>query len=874
MSLPRILLLICLLPLNFILIAEPNKQALKYIREKAYDKAEEQVLKSLEKDSINPAGHYLAGLLLIQPLYQKKDIDSAYYHTLVAQEQWIVIEERDQQKLFKMGISPDSVDLLRKTIEIQAYGEALNQMSLVAFEAFFNGFKNDSLNFLLTIARDSLAFSYTEAKNTWQDYEEFINSYPESLQIEIAQKRYHELIFEEKANSKSVREIEAFLRDVIDTPFRDELEKQLLLQYTVSNTFSAYLKFIRKYPSSKSKKLAINALYHFSKSAQDFEFPASLINDSIRREMSLEGLDLIPFFKDEKYGFFSASTGDKVIDAELESIDKRYLCEISDDVLLKVSSDGEQYLMNRSGKLIRVGLENFRILARGIVSIEKDGKTGCMLVSGEEILSLDYDEIELVGDQYLKARRGNKFGLFSFLGKRILINDYEDISYLGGDIITLLKNDKIALVNTASFLKEDFDEDRLSFSFEEVEAFENKYILCFSNKAESLLNFELEELIPLGIHEIYMEGKYVYTKSKWGYKLFDLQKNQLKEDLYQKIQTGINKLAIKKNNKWNLFPDNIEAQPVLDVDSVYFLTEKATIVTKSGSRMVLFENGTNIPIAAGESVESLIRAPQNTKTDFLVIKKPRGQIEVVTPNGRSLFELKAENIEQVTDSLYLLKTNDGMSLINEEGKDVLKKNYDLIEAEVQKGIVTFHLLNGGKLGIYNFKSKALIKPGFIQKIDLLSNSVYIARKESGAGIINVKDQKKQVFEYKEIEALNDTLVLINDGRYWRLININTDEVLLNDIIQLDKKVYYESFHQIKFRQARGFGLLDSRVGIFLPGIYNEILSLGGKDKPYFFAERYLADSEFYIVLYINKSGDKIKSIAYRESEYSNILCEN
>ncbi|MGB3466308.1 MAG: hypothetical protein WBA74_13605, partial [Cyclobacteriaceae bacterium] len=71
----------------------------------------------------------------------------------------------------------------------------------------------------------------------------------------------------------------------------------------------------------------------------------------------------------------------------------------------------------------------------------------------------------------------------------------------------------------------------------------------------------------------------------------------------------------------------------------------------------------------------------------------------------------------------------------------------------------------------------------------------------------------------------------------------------------------------------GYGLLDSRKGVFLPGLYNEILSIGSKNEPYFLAERFLKDSEFYIVLYFDKDGMKIKSLAYRPAEYDNILCE-
>ena len=279
MSFSRLFTLVCLLLLSLSVNAEPNKQALKYIREKTFDKAEEQILKSLEKDSINPAGHYLAGMIHIQTSYSNFDIDSAYYHTLIAQDQWGITDDRNLQKFIKIGISKDSIDFLRLQIEVLAYKSALETMKINGFESFFKKFDNDSLNILLTITRDSLAFSQALNEDSWEAYEDFFITYPNSLQKDSAKQSYHRLIFEEKANNRSEAEIEDFLQNVNDTPYRDNLEKQLLLHYTVANTPESYLKFIRSYPNSSSKKFAFNALYHFSKRNENFVFPEELMSD-------------------------------------------------------------------------------------------------------------------------------------------------------------------------------------------------------------------------------------------------------------------------------------------------------------------------------------------------------------------------------------------------------------------------------------------------------------------------------------------------------------------------------------------------------------------------------------------------------------------
>lgn len=855
--------------------AEPNKQALKYIREKAYDRAEEQILKSLDKDSINPAGHYLAGLLHVQPAYSQFQIDTAYFHVLLAGRQWELTEEKDQQRFIKIGISQDSIALLRTDIELLAYQRAVEAMNLDAFSLFFSEFDNDSLDVLLTITRDSLAFSNTSQVNIWQGYKQFFEKYPESKQASEANDRYHRLIFEEKANNKSAEAIENFLKEVADTPFRAILEKQLLLHYTVSNSPKSYLNFIKKYPSSPSRTLAVNALYHLSKKDDDFTFPDRLVSDSLAREKTLEGIDLLPFLKEDKYGFFSANNGQIVIQANLDAIDDQYLCGVSNDVLLKVSSQGNQYLMNRTGKLVRENIADFKLLTNGIVAIESAGKFGCMLVSGELILPMEYDNIEMVGLNYLKAEKDGKMFLFSFLGKRLLSGAYDEITFLGGDLITISDNGKMALFNLTELTGDFIDENELLFIYDEVETFDQKYVLGFSGEAETLLNFSLEELIPLGIHEIYVEGVYVYTKSKWGYKLFDTKENLLKVDLYQEVQTGVNKLGIKKNDSWNLFIDNMRSEPVLNLDSIFFLTDNATITVKSGVRSILYDNGATVPLKAGQSVGRMLSSLGKVNTDYLLLNNEKNLVSVISPQGKSLFEFDGSGAEQILDSVFLLKTKKGMRLVDEQGENILSRTYELIEPELQRGRVTLHLLDKGKLGIYHPEKDILISPKYLQKLDLLSDTTYLTTKESGAGIINTRSSSQVSFEYEEIRFLNDTLILVREEGVWSLLNIYSDEILLSDIIQLDSKLDYGTFQQIKFRQAGGYGLLDSRYGIFLPGDYNEIVTLKGSDESvYFFAERFLADSAFYIVLYINEKGEKIRSIAYRESEYDNILCEN
>jgi len=873
MSFYRVLLLLGLSVLAIGLNAEPNKQALKYIRDGAYVKAEDQINKSLEKDSINPGGHYLYGLLYVQPLFERYNLDSSYYHTLLSQEQWVYFEDKERQKLAKIGIVKDSIDQLRADIEVLAYGRARELMSLEAFNLFFSSFDNDSLDVLLTFTRDSLAFAQSSNVNTWQVYKTFMSNYPDAKQWAEAEKKYHILAYEARAKGKSVEKTEKFLNEVPDTPYRALLEKRLLLTYTVVNKPGGYMKFLNKYPTSVHRKLAIDALYFVSLASKNFNFPKHLETDSITFETKVSELKLIPFLSGNKYGFFSATDGSEIIKATYSGVDEKYLCSITDDLLLLVSEVNDQLVISKSGKVLPLAAEGLENISKGLYKIEKKGYEGCILASGQVVVDATYNEVKAVDNRFITVRKNGRWGLFSFLGKQLLATDYDEIEYFGNDILILTKGKKVALLNVTSFLSDGFNDGQINFIYDEIDQ-AGSYLMCFSGESESLLNFELKTIIPAEKHEIHVENEFVYTKSKWGIKLFNRDKKQLGDELYQDVRVGGGKIAVKKNNQWNLFMDGFGAEPLLNIDSVYFINDQASVVTASGTRKLFFNNGESYVVAAGQKVEIVENSQTNAKTDYLLIRKANNYFQVLSSEGKALFEIKGLGIEQASDSLYLLKTKKGMQLIDHNGENVLNDTYDLIETQMQKGLLTFHLLDNGKLGLYQQNNKDLIKADYIEKIKVLNDSIYVAKQESGMGLINMRDKKKREFKFSELKILNDSLILVKDTENWILQNIITEDVLLDKIVQVDDKIDYGDFQQIKFREQQGYGLLDSRVGVVLPAIYNEIKNIGDSSSPYLFVERFLSDSDFYIVLYINKEGKKIKSVAYKEDENANILCEN
>ena len=101
------------------------------------------------------------------------------------------------------------------------------------------------------LLRDADAFKTASQENTYQAYENFFTTYPEAVDFNEAQKRYHQLLYNEKTATGKLADLQAFLKEFPNTWHRDETELSIYRIITGRNTLEAYRKFIAEYPKSK-----------------------------------------------------------------------------------------------------------------------------------------------------------------------------------------------------------------------------------------------------------------------------------------------------------------------------------------------------------------------------------------------------------------------------------------------------------------------------------------------------------------------------------------------------------------------------------------------------------------------------------------------
>ncbi|MCZ6520494.1 MAG: hypothetical protein O6848_03245, partial [Bacteroidetes bacterium] len=90
-------LFISLLPvlLCFSGLAQSYKTALKNMEKGSYEKAEGSLLRSLEKDSLNPAIKYVYSLLFTTNGFNRYNLDSSYYFINAAIHDLLLVDPKE-----------------------------------------------------------------------------------------------------------------------------------------------------------------------------------------------------------------------------------------------------------------------------------------------------------------------------------------------------------------------------------------------------------------------------------------------------------------------------------------------------------------------------------------------------------------------------------------------------------------------------------------------------------------------------------------------------------------------------------------------------------------------------------------------------------
>lgn len=833
-----------------------------------YEKVEKLARRSLEKQPLNPGAKYYLSLLFLEEAYTIYNIDSAFQYINEAQVDFERAPPEVGEELLKAELGPAQLEQQSAAVDDAAFAVAVGEMAIGAFDHYLEKYAASSNDHRAVFLRDSLAFDKAAEVGTWQAYEAFFQQYPQSEFSPGARTRYQSLIFKDYTRDDKLESYVRFLDEHPDTPFRGLAEEVIFERSTVRNDWRAYWDFLRKYPKTHLRLKIADLLYYRAKATYPEQIKEVMLvhprADSLEAIHALEQKVLVPVSEGGKFGFMDLD-GEIVLHPAYLGVSQNYLCGNVTSEWLEVMTEKGVSVYNRSGDLLLDNVERIKHVGASTKLVYVD--RGVLYhSSGWQISELGVDDAQELDNGWICFQHDYEWGVMTPAGHQVLKPDFHSIQAIG-DFLVLESGGAFA-VTSVSELAADGGQF-LEFVYDDFEIIQDSLAQVFSGELEGLINAKLETVVPLAGHRIYFDGPFWYVKDSTGYRLLDREDLHILDPVFEKLEVNSGWFAFKKPAEWLLIsrvPNSVPPQNMLD--SVKLLSKNAAYVQEDGVAKVVFQNGQVFPLDGGETIRILgtQMAASESKVDYLLIEGGKGQ-KVLDKGGQVLFEGKFEEVSLLTDTLFRVKKDKKMGIINHSGEQILPFKYEVLDNK--EGMV-FLLLNG-QIGALDLVNGALLPTDYEARIERIGNH-YEVKKEGKLGVVDARNQWLLPAVYDRLMSWNDTACWAMVGTGWSLVSFQ-NETILSGIISVRPWLGMEMQQLAIVIGENGYGLMSNVAGEILPMQYNDILNLGTSDRPLFFAEQHLKTAAFFVVTYFNLAGEAIRSQAFRPEEYDRIYCD-
>lgn len=852
------------------LLADKTKQALKAFQNGELVKTKEIVLKSIEKEGLTPGIGYVYSLLFANEDFENFDLDSAHFYILAARQ---VVSTYSAKQLDQLDVSKLLLEQQEDAVDSLSFSQTTDLGTVASYIHYIENYKDSKFLDRAVIGRDSIGFLQASKVNTWQSYEHFIEMYPRALDAEKARDLYDRLLYEDKTASADLAGLQEFLKEHPNSPYRNQTEKQIFQEATY---LPDAIKIMDGLSALKNRELLLEGaslIYHFESSLDSvgkllepnlFQY----FKDSVERLEVLNKGPLLPVFQDGMFGFVNANF-ETVLDLNYTEIQEDYLCGRIDADVLQVGIDEKRLLVNRQGHVLyNEGFETIQDLGLGLLRFSTKGKIGVIHKTGRLIVPPIYDDIELLDKKLLKFVRSGQAGLIGINGKVIVDAKFDDIFTEGGFWV-FEKDLDLAVTSFEQIISlGDMDAVQLDFDYEEVELINEKFLICFAEDREVMLDAQLRTVVPDGTHRINTRFETWTVKQPFGYRVFNKELGELTHTLYDQVLQNNEWLALMRNNKWSVFNKSIDDEPIIGLDSVKLLGNDIAMIFRGLQGMAIFPNKRVVEFTEGEELRSLTSG-RGSKAHFLSIK--RNGKTLLYKDGEKLFESNLGEIGYISDSAFYVKQHGKYGAMGLDGNLIMRIRYDAI-GEAVNGIAP--VLYRGKFGGFNFRDKILLKLDFVEKLSYYGNDLLITVLDDKKGVLNVRNEVVLEPMFEDLVVWNDSIALVKEEQIWKTMNVFSEEVYHSGILDFDFILNSDEEKVLKIRSAQGYGVLSSTRGLIIKPTYSDLINLGTSEEPIFFGEKHVSEADFYVVVYMNADGEVLRSQAFRGEEYEEIVCEN
>jgi WG containing repeat len=834
-----------------------ERSAINNLGKGKWEKAKSQLSKILSQDSIHAGAEYVLSRYFFSKENPDFHIDSAYTHIQRALYDYQHTTLKEREKLVKLPVDSLIITNYRKRIDSAAFARARQTNTEVAYLDFLKRFSSADQKKEAIALRDEVAYSTALTENTYDAFLRYLGKYPESAFASEARDQYERLLFESKTQDQKLATFESFLLQYPETPYRKEVEKQIFEKITAGGDASSFDRFIRKYPASSRVQQAKNILYHLLKEDERALMP-TLMGDSIRKVQALERHYLVPFLKDDKFGFMD-ERGTEFIKPTLKEISEDYLCgNVTDELLM---ADGK--IMTRTGAVIYRGkTDEIEQLGYGFLLIDDGSCSKVLHVSGfTPDPSACLQDAKLLARNYLALKKHSHWSVWTLTGRLLIPYEWDDIQLLG-EVVAFKKGSKLRLVKLKDLAKiVEQQSPTFSKEYDEVKLWNDGMLWVRHGSDQAVLNQSLNEWIKSGRQQITPAFFGAVGQSAAGYALYD--KSGASQSYYQvKIQKPW--IVVQQEGAWHRIDLAAKKVDKDSYDSVSFAGPFLLAMKKDSLQIHL--TGT-----------ARIDLPKVVKTHFIpgkdslffVMLEDGDKKTVFNTKAKKLFTLVADKLEYNNENYFTITVKQRKGLVSMAGKIVLPAEYDGV-GTVTAGVVA--TLKDKKFGLIDLIHKKSVKPEYDKNITTYDKSRLIAFRGNVSALIGWDNKPITPFEFEEIWYWNDSSILVKKNFQWIIYDFVEKRILI-DKIKAFKWVSESAAEKIMIvQQENKYGVLSNTRGMIIPATFSDIVNVGSSTEPLYFTEKHVEEASIFVVIYYDRNGVQLRKHVYEGDDYEKIYC--
>jgi len=825
------------------------KRALSLIEKQKYETAFDLLSNGLAKDTTSASIPFVLAKLYLEQDWPQNQLDSAFYFSERSLYKYDLLDEKHLDKHIKDGFGKTRLLTLKKHIDKLAFEVAKQRGTEIDYQEFIDRHTDAAELDSAIYLRNEQAYITASRINTLTSYNQFLDKYPNAVDWEKADATYQRILYVESTESGKLKAYKAFVKEHPKSPYREEAINHIYTIEVGRNSIKSILGFVTEYPKSRASVKAIGLLYHkhlAQERASSFadKYPKIIINDSLKQVIKNQEKTVLPVWNGNHFQIVDLSQ--RTIIDSLVLVDKN---TINKD-FLAVKSQGRDALVSKTGEVFyKSNTFSFVGEEQGFVFLREKDRTIIVHKNGGVIDGRE--EANLQG-AFISYKNKGQWGLKSVTNLNLLAPQYDSI-WAEQSLLFLSSKDKICIVLPKTlYAALDGQPVDVGIGFDEYEWLTDSLLWVESGGKEGLFSEQLEELAPLGKHQIDIakKGWSIVKKGVVSIPAFsDQSLTQFNEN--DEWQIGYVKDSLIVKHHYN---------QLFSPTSASLLGSSAIIMHWADSGYVYLTDTLKFFKPTDYEVKPLLN--QDNKVYYYEViegKKKR----LMNSLGQKLDLPNYKKIIPLNESFFQLETSKAKQLYTSSGELILDK----IEGAALIDDSTISILKDQQFGLIQPYDSIYIEPIYSRKLSALADSLWVVSDGNNYGVINPKSDTLLPFSYDEINYWINGLLFVKSDLKWNIYDLKTSKFVESGIVSYSS-ITRNGNPKITFQKGVGIGVFDSEKGLVLKPTFTVINLEGTTEEPYYRAEKYVEEAGLHIMLYYDMAGKQLFQNILNEAAFS------